>query len=458
MSEQDQRITDPEIERKRELMRLDFQQERAMLQLQRERMDLEALDCDPTQAMTPRAALAYARLLVDAAPTSFRGGAKAGAELSEAQREKGAHAIVLALGLGRHLGWPGEVALMHMWVIEGNVTLKPKSARSLLIGKGCRFRDTVEVNEYGVPISHTIRFRRPDWDEDEWESETYTIHDARRARLVDFVLNESGDIVDLRARTSGPNGTPKPWELYPKDMLKWRATGRVVDSYALDLTVGLNVGTEGDDPYSERARSDNQTHEWREQRATQRVASSREVVPPEPPPGAIYDPSEDLALIEEKTGSRDWRPHVGAQVRRRSKVQLAADRVAEWWRENPGEGYVLLSGVLAAAATEEDPVATQPMPPESVLLNPEPGVEHPTADSEPVDAQEWHAEEVSESDAAEMEQRAALWRVVDDIAGGTEHRMQIMHKWILANRRPLETMTAAELEAFIGTLEEPADG
>lgn len=414
---------DAALVQRRQEMQLELWQARQLAQLEREKADLAALDVNPDGPMTPRQRLAHARMLAQSGivPAGFRGGAKPGAEPSEHQLNRAAADIVLAGEIGAQLGFPPAIALLHLQVVEGNVQLKPSSARGLLLQAGCTFQDEEAENRYGVPVAHVILFRRPEWTEP--ARVKFTISRAERAGLVELERDENGEVTRVRARSK--DGRPLPWELYTADMLRHRCTSRVIDMYARDLTAGLNLDADvyGDMERGEivQAREAAVRREWQQDapaglhRGTNPTTAASRARDTQ----AAYDPTDDLDLIEKATGSRAYRKHANSRARRRTKVQMAADRLVEYYGDT--------SEPAPPAPDVAEPVDAEIVEPEGAIEDPGPplagmpsdayiasyGVTHgPGIDEPPLD-QSARAP-LADTMAAEL---AAAWSAVYDLFG-----------------------------------------
>lgn len=488
MSEQpaEPEYVDAELVHERKAAELAVWKSSQEIKLEAFRADQQALDADPSGPRTMRQRLAWAARLAQSGlvPAGFRAGAKKDAILGEAQLQQAAASIVLAQEWGRHLGLDEFAALQHLQVVEGNIGLKPASARGRMLAMGCELDDETVYNAAGFPVAHRITFRRPEWKAAKVVE--FRLERALRAGLVDSLeRDDAGEIVGVKARSS--YGKPLPWESYTEDMLRHRATARVISMYASDLCGGMNLAGADDDLGGDE----------RPERAPVRASAERTDAPaPEHAQRVVpeYDPAEDVSLLYRKLDNERWWEHAGAQVRRRTGVQLAADRIAAWVAAHPDEAAArgLTESVEEPAAVLEDVItvagegmdrareAVRRMNEQldaersTVLLNPEPGVEHPAADSEPVDAEEWWPEAapvdaVAEPSDAEKEAeyvrltneelaRVAAREVasvpellarIDALAGGRERRLSFMSRWVAAHRKDPADATAEELAAFL---------
>lgn len=343
-STEPQRPVDPELLRRRQEVQLTewearqaadrrVREARQTAELEVYRADQQALDVPQPQTMRQRLAAAAALARSDLVPAGFRGGARPGEVLNERQERAAAASIVLAQEWGSHLGFHGLAALQHLQVVEGNLGLKPASARGKLFAAGCDLDDKTEYSEAGFPISHTVTFTRPGLTP---KTVTWRIEEALRAGLISEILrDDNGSITGVRARSL--KGNPLPWETYTKAMLRHRATAELVNAYAMDICGGMDLAPESEEPTAARP-LDLQARQDVVAETTQHVTGQRTDQPEE------YDPAADLALIEQHTGRADpppWWEHADARVRlgvrRRSAVQLAADRISAWVQEHPDE-------------------------------------------------------------------------------------------------------------------------
>lgn len=488
----------PEQQERKTGYDLDLWYERQKLALARQREDLDIL-AQPEAVGTMRWRLAYAAEMAQSGlvPRGFRAGAAPDAILNPVQLQRAAASIVLAQEMGEALGVRGAAVFQALQVVEGQVGLKPDYARGRLIEAGYQIEDVEVSNPHGFPVSHTVRVTDPNG---KVQAVSYYLGYALRGGMLDSVQLADGTVVNpgqpfahsevIGVRARSKQGKALPWESFTHNMLRHGADREYIRRYALHITGGmipLSAGFNDDDaPVPVRA-------------VAEKLAMPAEV--DRPPVDREYDPQADVDYIRERTGSGDWRAHAGATVRRRSRIQMAADRVAAWAAEHPGEAAALEVAEKLAAQTEpvdvevagDDPVATQPSGapnpdddpgwappgkldpnavrdkylrparravrdvelPEPVLLNPEPGVERPRADSEPVAAQEWYADaediepEFAGVDAAYERDRRALLDTVATLAGGEQNLLAYMSGWTNAHGRSPYEATVGELEEFI---------
>ena len=328
---------DPELVRQKQAAQLADWTARRAAELEVYKADQQALDVVEPQTMRQR--IAYARELVESGlvPAGWTG-AKPGAVLTDRQVEKAARGIVLATEWGKHLGFEGLSALQNLQVVEGNVGVKPKAARGMIIGRGHDIADETAYNRNGFPVAHTVTITRKGREP---KSFTFRIEDAAQAGLVTTIVRDAdGEITGVVARSE--KGNPLNWEKYPGRMLIWRATSAAVDLYASDIIGGMGLAP--DLPEAEPA---SPVHAQARREAVaetvQQVTGERLDATPEP-----YDPAADLTLIEEATGQADpppWWEQADARerlgVRKRSKLQMAGDRVSAWVLANPDESEAI---------------------------------------------------------------------------------------------------------------------
>ncbi len=364
-----------DLDRRHKEMRLELWEARQRAELEVYTADQHALDVE--QPTTARQRLAYARELARSGlvPAGFRGGAKPQDVLNERQERVAAASIVLAQEWGTQLGFSGLAALQHLQVVEGNLGVKPKSARGMIQAAGHDLTDECAYSPAGFPVAWTVTIRRlTNGTLGPPKSVTFRLEQALRGKLISKILrDEAGNIVGVEARSE--RGNPLPWELYTEDMLQNRATGRLANLYASDVTGGMDITADWPEPPARPGGAEPTTV------VAERLAS----VEPEPDPdGDDYDPGPDLDLIAQATGKSPppWWEHADAParlgVKRRSKVQLAADRLSEWVQRAPEEDtaewmppglrredgqwclYVTPAEDVVDAEIEEDPPVAAP--------------------------------------------------------------------------------------------------
>lgn len=308
---------DPELIRRRQETQLEVWQARqhAEVEIQRARADAE-LAAAVKSGLYERLAWARAVAQSDLVPAGFRARRKPDGSFYDGEVDKAAASIVLAQEWGEAIGLGGMKALMHLQVIEGNIGVKPASARGLMAGRGVIIGDTWSYSESGEPIKCVTTALRPGRDEPD-EAE-YTIEDAVRDRLCTVERDEHGQVTGVRARGGVNKDKVLPWEKRTKDMLMWRATSRIVRAHYQDMVGGMDFTTDFE-PETEEAPTPPPMSETLSG-TLQRVASERA-----DRNGGGYDPTADLALFGEND---PWWNYSGAQVTRRSRKQMAADRLS----------------------------------------------------------------------------------------------------------------------------------
>ncbi len=482
---------EPELAREKYRAELAIWQRKQELQIDRMAADATALDVPPGQALTIRQRMAQARQLAVSGlvPAGWQKWAK-GTHPTDAQVEATAAGIVLGQEWGAHLGFEGLAALQHLQVIEGNIGLKPASARGMALARGFTVEDEVERSAFGFHVKHTARLSRGTVT---YEAD-FSIGDALQARLISEILyDEAGEPRAVVARSD--KGKPLPWELYTADMLLARATGRLFRRYGSDIIGGMEVLAEEivahSPPIVQEA----------VRRTLERVRAEREPAPepdatrtaakPEPEP---YDPAADLeflgGMLKIPAGqSVPWWEHAGANVRKRTKVQMAADRVDRWVQDNPAEavaaGLVTPPEDVVTAEIVEDGEAqdflanppADPLPP----FHPTEEREWPPPLAEPRDGPsrapglidvplpDWPlADAVAEAGAVSRSRYeeahgpipprltvAELLAEIDDMAEQAgKPRNAFMLRWVAAHRKNPEDATPDELLDFIRSRQE----
>ena len=309
---------DPELVRARQQTQLEVWQERqrSQVEIQRAQADAE-LAAAVKSGLYERLAWARAVAQSDLVPAGFRAKRKPTGEFYDGEVEKAAASIVLAQEWGDAIGLGGMKALMHLQVIEGNIGVKPASARGLMESKGVEIEDTWSYSVHGEPIRCVTTALRPGREKPN-EAE-YTIEDAVRDRLCTVERDDAGEVTAVRARGGQNKDKVLPWEKRTKDMLMWRATSRLVRAHYQDMVGGMDF-TSDMEPETEEAPAPPPLSDAASA-AIQRVASQRA-----DRNGDGYDPAADLALFND---ADPWWNYSGAQVTRRSKKQMAADRLTE---------------------------------------------------------------------------------------------------------------------------------
>lgn len=269
------------------------QEARAEVELYRLHQAEKAYDVDMPSTLRER--MAYARSLASSAliPKAFRSG-RGG---DDGFRETTAN-VLLAVELGNTLGLSPLQALCQVNVVEGKPGLGAEGQLAQVLKAGHdlyvdeersdRTRATVVAQRAGSERVHTI---------------TYTLDDAVAAGLV--------RIVEGRPFARSQSNKPLPWETSTPDMLVWRAITRACKRVFPDVTGGLTAVD--DEPGTQYAPAGGS------------VTAAQEAPARATRPAATDSVEADLALFTEETGP--WWQHAGATVRRRNKLQLAADRL-----------------------------------------------------------------------------------------------------------------------------------
>lgn len=255
---------------------------------------------------TLRERLAYSRALAGAGiiPKAFRS-TRPG---EDGAKETTAN-VFLATELGAVFGMHPLTALGSINVVEGKPGLGAEAQLAQALEKGHDLEVASDESTDQVGVVYVQR-RKDGQPVGKRHRVTFTIEDAVRAglcRLVDGVAY---------ARSSA--GKPLPWETSTPDMLVWRAVTRACKRYLPDVTAGLAAydGEPGD-----------QAPAGRPAAASSSSTTAEQVQPPARVQPAPADDTvqADLELFTDRTGP--WWTHAKAEVRRRSKLQLAADRL-----------------------------------------------------------------------------------------------------------------------------------
>lgn len=271
--------------------------------------------------------------------------------------------VLLAIEVGDELGLPRMASLRLLNVVERQPTLGAEGVRAVILARGHRLwtdlpwcrahqasREECEtsgargcrfgllLNRYGLPVEATVYGVRAGDDDKQEHLATFTLEQAIRAGLCVAERDDDGEVTRVTARSDKNNALP--WELYTEAMLEARATTTLARRVFADVTGGLAyseeeltaggipagpvgaVASPAGPPAAEAAPAP-AAADTGPARAPERPAE------PEPPTVRRTDrpdgwePGDDLAL----TGMAWWE-NAGATVRRRSPVQLAADRLA----------------------------------------------------------------------------------------------------------------------------------
>lgn len=423
------------------------QEARAEVELYRLHQAEKAYDVDMPSTLRER--MAYARSLASSAliPKAFRSG-RGG---DDGFRETTAN-VLLAVELGNTLGLSPLQALCQVNVVEGKPGLGAEGQLAQVLKAG----HDLYVDDSSDRTQATVVAQRK--GSERVQRITYTLDDAVAAGLV--------RIVEGRPFARSQSGKPLPWETSTPDMLVWRAITRACKRVFPDVTGGLAVVD--DEPGTQYAQGAATTTAAQEAPARATAAPTTDSV------------EADLALFTEQTGP--WWTHAGAQVRRRSKLQLAADRLAE--AHQAGDERVpvreeelvvdaeLVDDGAPAGPLADDDLGTAPavvvdMAAEVADLQeqlareqrtephlaavpdePAPVQDVPRTDPE---ADPWQGEEQAPADAPPASlDRAQLWDAVEALAAERgKTTTQVLARHTLATRTNPEDMTAEQLQAFL---------
>lgn len=258
--------------------------------------------------------------------------------------------VLVAFEVGQELGLPRMAALRLLNVVEGQPTLGAEGVRAVIRAAGHDLwdDDTVEPTEaelargwyadaatepglvrnaYGLPMRYVLCGQRA--GEQRVRRAGFRLEEAEAAGLCTLTRDDYNEVTLVVARSD--RGNALPWETYTADMLNARATTRLARRYFSDVVGGLAYE--------------------RDELETGGVVTSAPTTPPArvivgeaqpmPAPAAPQQPAEDVPTIRRtdfpdgwepeddvKAAGTEWWVHAGATVRRRSPVQLAADRLA----------------------------------------------------------------------------------------------------------------------------------
>lgn len=407
MTEQDE--TRPEVPAELVLARqnaeLHIWQERQQIGVERQRLELDrermALQIERESGLMERKL--GARMLAESGlvPSGYRVPKDTPPARMAAELDKAAANILLAQEIGKSLGYEGLEALQHLQVIEGNIGLAPVSARGRIMAAGHPVEDSLETNDHGVPVAWTIRTTR----NGQGYEIRFTLFNARRMNLCTLLFEDGAPetletIVGVEARSKF--GKPLPWETATEDMLCWRASARLKRIYA-DLLSGLSLSIEHERPLEAPA-------------VTPPAVAARLTSAHTPAPN-------DQVMADLETAGPEWWQHAGSEVRRRNKVQMAADRLmAEMQRDPehfpgplppPERDRMIVEAartgptqdVLNEMEADDEPVPPEYTPPEPEWLQAAKSNAVPQEDPFPL--------------AAEESERTSLLVLLDDYASRT---------------------------------------
>lgn len=435
------------------------------------RLKQAELAYDVAMPTTLRERMAYARSLASSGliPKAFR--SNRGGE--EGLKETVAN-VLLATELGSTMGLTPLQALVQVNVVEGKPGLGAEAQLAQVLQAG---HDIYVDEDRSDRTKATVVAQRT--GQDRVHTFTYTLDDAVAAGLC--------RIVEDKPYARSAQGKPLPWETSTPDMLVWRAVTRCCKRLFPDVVGGLAaVDDEPGTQYGQHAGSP----------AAGSVAPPRATRAP-----ADTDSVEaDLALFSDTASNGPWWTHAGATVRRRSKVQLAADRLMDAYNagddrvpapnsEPPAEDVVDAVVVEDAVPAEagllaDDDLGTEPavvvdvdaeaqelerhlasVPEEAVPVDDqaadpqfgEPGYsatppadgkgwDDPAADAQPGPGDE----PVVDNGTPAGLDRGELWTQVEALAQQRGKTVsQLMARHVLATRVNPEDMTAEQLQAFL---------
>jgi hypothetical protein len=374
--------------------------------------------------------------------------------------------VLVAAELGAQMGLAPIQAVLMLNVVEGRPSLGANGVRAVVARAGHHMGAAeITYNQHGVPTEASVTGWRAG-EEDRPVTITWNLRRAERAGLCRLRW-EDGEVIEVRARSS--QDKVLPWEAYTEDMLDARATTKLGRTLFGDVTMGLSYEREELDPPSvvgEVVGSAPAQPSARAEQVLQQVKPQRRTDLPDD-----YDPHPDL----DEAGATWWE-HAGAQVSRRNKQQLAADRLAKWVADNPGKAEELdvpLPGeneaglpprrddVVDAEVVEEDAstqtadpnepddpwAAARPDDAEPGVAD-EPVVEEPPADLPPQDQVGDDAPDLG-GDVTRDELLAEIEAAADEIG---KSRQAVMVRWIATHRKNPEEATAEELLPFVEQL------
>jgi hypothetical protein len=142
--------------------------------------------------------------------------------------------ILLALAYADSLNLPVAQIFVGLHVIEGVPSMSAELMQALIRRAGHKIRTEATRGPLTEAEATCTITRR---DDPEPFAETFTMADAVQAKLV--TIQPDGT---LRSRTK--NGEPTPWELYPRAMLKARATSAAARAHCADVLAGVSYTPE----------------------------------------------------------------------------------------------------------------------------------------------------------------------------------------------------------------------
>lgn len=143
--------------------------------------------------------------------------------------------VFLIMETGSMLGLHPMAAFQGIDVIEGKATITPRLFTALARRAGHKLREKVTGSIRGGDYEFTVTLIRAD-DPEEPISRSFSLEDAEQAGLCKIVGEPGAYRVEARSQTKNE---PLPWEKYTKDLVQWRAYGRLMRAGAADVTMGV---------------------------------------------------------------------------------------------------------------------------------------------------------------------------------------------------------------------------
>jgi hypothetical protein len=148
--------------------------------------------------------------------------------------EETAAKVFLILETGAMLGLHPMGAFQGIDVIEGKATISPRLFTALARSAGHKLREQESGSIREGTYTFTVTIIRKD-DPEYPVSRSFGLEDAVQAGLCQLVGQPGQHKVQARSK----NGDPLPWERYTKDLVQWRAYGRLMRAGAADVTMGV---------------------------------------------------------------------------------------------------------------------------------------------------------------------------------------------------------------------------
>lgn len=172
--------------------------------------------------------VAYARMLAGAKELLPKG-------LRSQTVDETAAKVFLVLETGAMLGLHPMAAFQGIDIIEGSATISPRLFTALARQAGMKLREAESGSIRTGDYTFTVTLIRP--DDPDWPiTRSFGLEDAVQAGLCKVVQQQDGT---FRVEARSSSGAVKPWEAYPKDMVQWRAYGRLMRGGAADVTSGI---------------------------------------------------------------------------------------------------------------------------------------------------------------------------------------------------------------------------